>query len=104
MDWIFKIIALGCLPVCGTDEGKGDELVPEGLVLRHGLGAHQSPEAGVLRQVTDLAGVGSHLSVCLSPLPQRPPPSVSQQQAPRLTASSDSDELNLQVQRNILFR
>lgn len=50
-----------CVPACGTDEGEGDELVPERVILRYGLRAHQGLEAGVVGQVTDLAGVGTHL-------------------------------------------
>ena len=58
-----------CVPAGGTDEGKGDELVPERIILRYGFRAHQGPEAGVIGQVTDVAGVGSHLSL-LAPLSQ----------------------------------
>lgn len=49
------------LPACGADESEGDELVPERVILRYGLSAHQGFEAGVIGEVTDLAGVGSHL-------------------------------------------
>lgn len=50
-----------CLPVGRTDEGEGNELIPERVVFRYRLRAHQGLEAGVIRQVTDLAGVGSHI-------------------------------------------
>lgn len=50
-----------CVPASGTDKGEGDELVPERVILRYGLRAHQGLEAGVFRQVTDLASVGTHL-------------------------------------------
>lgn len=49
------------VPAGGTDEGEGNELVPERVVLRYGLCANQGLEAGVVGQVTDLASVGSHL-------------------------------------------
>lgn len=49
------------LPAGGTDEREGDELVPERVILRYGLSAYQGLEVGVFRQVSDLAGVGSHL-------------------------------------------
>lgn len=56
------------VPAGGTDDGKGDELIPEGVILRYGLGAHQNLEAGIVGQVTELAGVGSHLQTqcCLT--------------------------------------
>lgn len=50
-----------CLPAGGADKGEGNELVPERVIFRYGLRANQGLEAGVIRQVTDLAGVGSHL-------------------------------------------
>lgn len=49
------------VPAGGTDEGKRDELVPERIILWKGFCAHQGLQAGVIRQVTDLAGVGTHL-------------------------------------------
>lgn len=49
------------LPACGTNEGEGDELVPERVILRYGFRADQGLEAGVVGQVTDLTCVGSHL-------------------------------------------
>lgn len=60
----FQVCALtqcSFLPAGGTDEGEGDELVPERVILRYGLCAHQGLEAGIIGQVTDLTGVGSHL-------------------------------------------
>lgn len=50
-----------CVPAGGTDEGEGDQLVPERIILRYGVSAHQSLETGVIGQVADLACVGSHL-------------------------------------------
>lgn len=49
------------LPAGGTDESERDELVPERIILRYRLRTHQSLEVGVIGQVADLTGVGSHL-------------------------------------------
>lgn len=49
------------LPASGTDECEGDELVPEGIILRYGLRSYQGLEVVVIGQVADLTGVGSHL-------------------------------------------
>lgn len=50
-----------CVPAGGTDECEGNKLVPEGVILRYGLCAHQALEALVVGQITDLARVGAHL-------------------------------------------
>lgn len=49
------------VPAGGAGEGEGDELVPEGVVLRYGFCAHQGLEALVVGQIADLASVGAHL-------------------------------------------
>lgn len=54
------------VPAGGTDECEGNKLVPEGIILRHGLCAHQGLEALVVGQITDLARVGAHLCSLLS--------------------------------------
>lgn len=59
-------LAVYCVPVGGTDESEGNELVPERVILWYGLCAHQGLEAGVIGQVTDLASVGTHLYCCPS--------------------------------------
>lgn len=58
---ISRMVAFICLPAGGADESEGDELVPERVILRYGLWAYQSLETAVISEVTDLAGVGSHL-------------------------------------------
>lgn len=55
-----------CVPAGGTDECEGNKLVPEGVILRYGLCAHQGLQALVAGQMADLAGVGAHLCSLLS--------------------------------------
>lgn len=54
------------VPAGGTDKCEGNKLVPEGVILRYGLCAHQGLEALVAGQITDVARVGAHLCSLLS--------------------------------------